>query len=93
MRRAGAAPDQRNLIAPLRPVQYPSARDRPVIRLRPNPARTSSSTSTLAGPSTASIRRRITALCGSAGLASASRHSVCEEPPPHRLRQMRLPVS
>ena len=84
-----AEPDRRRCAR----LQHPPARDRPVIRLRPNPARTSSSTSTRVGPSTASIRRRITALCGSAGLASASRHSVCEEPPPHRLRQMRLPVS
>ncbi len=46
-------------------------------------------TRTLAGPSRASIRRRITAVCGSAGIASASRHSTTPGPT-HRLRQIRL---
>ena len=44
--RAFAAPDQRNLMPPLRPLQHPPVRDSSVIRLRPNPARTSSTTFT-----------------------------------------------
>ena len=90
--RARAAPDQRNLRRPLRPVQHPPARVSSVIRLRPNPARTSSTTFTRAGPSTATMRRKITARCGSACMARASRHSVRDEPT-QRLRQIRVPVS
>ena len=90
--RARAAPDHRNRRRPLRPVQHPPARDRSVIGLRPNPARTSRITFTRAGPSTAMMRRKITTRCGSAGMARASRHSVRDEPT-QRLRQIRVPVS
>ncbi len=59
----------------------------------PNPARTSSRTRTRAGASCASIRRRITALWGSAGIARASRHSITVLVVTHLLRQIKDPGS
>jgi hypothetical protein len=47
---------------------------------------------TLAVPSIASIRRSRMARRGSAGMASASLHSILVSPT-HRLRQIRLPLS
>ena len=90
--RARAAPDSRNRTPPLRPVQQPPARDSSRMGWRPNAARRSSTTWTLAGPSSASTRRNTTARCGSAGMASASRHSATPEPT-QRLRQMSVPGS
>ena len=90
--RARPAPDQRNQVPPLRPVHVSPCRFMPVIRPRPYLARMSSVTLTFAGPSIASTRRSSTAQCGSAGMASASRHSVLASPT-QRLRQIRLPFS
>lgn len=54
----------------------------------PNSARTSSATRTSAGPSIARMRRNTTAVCGSPGNASDSRHSTMPSEVTHRERQI-----
>jgi len=60
---------------------------------RPNPARGSKNTRTWVSPSMARTRRSATAVCGSPGMLSASRHSISWSVVTHRLRQIKVPGS
>jgi hypothetical protein len=88
LRLASPAPVHRKWCGPDRPVQTPSSSDSADICSAPKSARTSSMMRIRSGWSSARMRRSSTAVCGSPGNASASRHSTIPSVVTHRDRQI-----